>query len=606
VSVATSRPELRHLGQWVLDASSWAVAICVAQALRLEFSFVGVDPLATLWLILLAGICQGLIGLVLKLYQGRYQYGCFEEVRALSYAAVVSGVGSFVAVWPLGFSMNVPRSTMLIALPIALLLMFSIRYAARLSRESRAESRTAEPALVFGAGDMGTYLVSRMNTDASSPYRPVGLLDDDPGRRHARIRNVDVLGGLADLARVADATGAKVLVVAIAKADSTLLTQVNGLASPLGIKVKVLPPLSQILAGETQVGDLRDLSIEDIIGRQPVDTDVASVAGYLSGRRVLVTGAGGSIGQELCRQIYRFEPAELIMLDRDETGLQSAQFAVFGNGLLDGPEVVLADIRDGEALGQIFAQRRPEVVFHAAALKHLPMLQQYPDEAWKTNVVGTHNVLAAAQSVGVKVFVNVSTDKAANPTSVLGASKHLAERLTAQAGQFSGERYLSVRFGNVLGSRGSMLPLFQRMIAEGGPITVTDAEATRFFMTIPEACELVVQAGGIGQTGEVMILDMGEPVRILEIARRMISMSGRDVKIVYTGLRDGEKLHEVLSADAEDYARTCHERIFHVESQPVRLENLDAEHYLRRWRRRDFSESDELGELSVLGSRAAS
>ncbi|MCL2465528.1 MAG: polysaccharide biosynthesis protein [Micrococcales bacterium] len=294
-----------------------------------------------------------------------------------------------------------------------------------------------------------------------------------------------------------------------------------------------------------------------------------------------MTGAGGSIGQELCAQIHRFGPGELIMLDRDETALQAVDMKVFDTGLLNTPETVLADIRDSEALLAIFEDRRPDVVFHAAALKHLPMLQRFPDEAWKTNVVGTLNVLRAAKAVGVQTFVNVSTDKAADPTSVLGYSKRLAERLTASMVNGTGSRYLSVRFGNVLGSRGSMVPIFTQMIEQGGPVTVTDPEVDRYFMTIPEACELVLQAGGIGRPGEVLILDMGRPVKIYDIARRMIGMSGRkNVQIVFTGLRPGEKLHEDLVSEGEDAERPFSPLISHAHVEPVQPEDLDHDRWL--------------------------
>ncbi len=336
-----------------------------------------------------------------------------------------------------------------------------------------------------------------------------------------------------------------------------------------------MPPLSEILGGKSRPSDMRDISIEDLIGRHPVDTDVKSIAGYLAGRRVLVTGAGGSIGSELCRQIVTFEPAELIMLDRDETGLQQAQLGTSGHGLLDTKDVVLADIRDADALLRVFDERRPEVVFHAAALKHLPMLEQYPDEAWKTNVLGTLNVLEAARAVGVQTFVNISTDKAANPTSVLGHSKRVAEKLTAWMAEATGFAYLSVRFGNVIGSRGSMLPTFASLIESGGPITVTHPDVTRFFMTIPEACQLVIQAGAIGRPGEVLILDMGEPVRILDVAERMIAMSGSDIEIVFTGLRDGEKLHEELIGSSEHIHRLQHPKISHAQVDGISPERLD-------------------------------
>jgi len=271
------------------------------------------------------------------------------------------------------------------------------------------------------------------------------------------------------------------------------------------------------------------------------------------------------------------------MLDRDETGLQTAELNVFGHGLLDGREVVLADIRDVDALQRIFSERRPEVVFHAAALKHLPMLQQYPEEAWKTNVLGTRNVLDAARSVGVRSFINISTDKAADPESVLGHSKRLAERLTAQFGEDTGLPYLSVRFGNVLGSRGSMLPVFTSMIQNGGPLTLTDPAVTRYFMTIPEACQLVVQAGAIGRAGEVLILDMGEPVRIMDIANRMIEMSGRDVDIVITGLREGEKLHEVLRTKGEEDQRPIHPKISHARVPVLDPQDLAWSRWSQVW-----------------------
>ena len=262
-----------------------------------------------------------------------------------------------------------------------------------------------------------------------------------------------------------------------------------------------------------------------------------------------VTGAGGSIGSELARQVHGFGPSELILLDRDESGLHGVQLSIYGQGMLDTPDMVLADIRDEETVADVFARHRPEVVFHAAALKHLPMLEQYPDEGWKTNVLGTRNVLRAARANGCERFVNVSTDKAADPSSVLGRTKRAAEQLTAWYARGTQGTYLSVRFGNVLGSRGSMLHTFTSQIRSGGPVTVTHPEVTRYFMTIPEACELVIQGGAVGLRGEVLVLDMGEPVSILGVAQRLIAQSGKRIEIVFTGLRPGEKMHEVLLSD---------------------------------------------------------
>ncbi len=354
-------------------------------------------------------------------------------------------------------------------------------------------------------------------------------------------------GRTTDIARVADRTGAKLIVIAIGGADSVVLRELTDRGERAGLRVVVTRSLMDSMLGESDRVDVRDIQIEDLIGRHPVDTNVELIAGYITGKRVLVTGAGGSIGSELCRQLAKFGPRELIMLDRDETGLQLAQLGTVGHGLLDTRDVVLADIRDADLLNAVFEDRRPEVVFHAAALKHLPMLEQYPDEAWKTNVIGSLNVLNAALRVGVTTFVNVSTDKAANPpTSVLGHSKRVAEKLTAWAGDRSGMRYLSVRFGNVIGSVVPCCRPSRRSSPPAGRSPSRTPEATRYFMTIPEACQLVIQAGGIGRAGEVLILDMGEPVSILEVAKRMIAMSGGNIEIVFTGLRPGEKLHEDL------------------------------------------------------------
>ncbi len=318
------------------------------------------------------------------------------------------------------------------------------------------------------------------------------------------------------------------------------------------------------------LNQLHEVKVEDLLGRRPIHTDLGAIADYLSNKTVLITGAGGSIGSELARQVHKFGPRELVLLDRDESGLHAVQLSVYGRGLLDTPDIVLADIREAAVMDEVFAAHKPDVVFHAAALKHLPMLEQYPAEGWKTNVVGTLNVLDAARKHGVQHFVNISTDKAADATSVLGKTKRIAEELTASFATDGAGTYLSVRFGNVLGSRGSMLHTFTAQITAGGPVTVTHPEITRFFMTIPEACELVIQAGAIGDPGDVLVLDMGSPIRILDVAKRLIAESGKDIEIVFTGLRNGEKLHEVLFSDGEERFPTTHPLVTHVQVPPVR------------------------------------
>jgi len=324
-----------------------------------------------------------------------------------------------------------------------------------------------------------------------------------------------------------------------------------------------------MIAGRVELDKLRGFNVADLLGRRPVETDLSEIAEFVTGKAILVTGAGGSIGSELARQVRLLGPSRLVLLDRDESALHAVQLLLYGSGLLDSDDLVLCDIRDSAALERVFARHRPDVVFHAAALKHLPMLERYPEEGWKTNVIGSLNVLERAKQNGVRHFVNISTDKAADATSVLGQTKRLSERLTAWYAHETGLPFLSVRFGNVLGSRGSVLDAFRAQIARGGPVTVTHPEVTRFFMTIPEACELVLQAGAIGQPGDVLVLDMGEPIRIIDVASRLIDESSQNIEIEFTGLRQGEKLHEVLLSAAECGTPSRHPLITQVSVPPL-------------------------------------
>lgn len=576
---------------FVCDAIAWTIGIVSALVLRYDFDLTSPHWGWALVLIAITIVVQFFAGWVFWLYRGRYEVAGFDEVQALVLDVVCVMAISWVAAYLLAYGEGIPRSTMIIAAPITFTIMAAARYLIRLSAErSMKPGQDAERALLYGAGYLGNQTAKRLLTDQLAAALPVGFLDDDPRKKNLEVRGVRVLGGLSDLQEVALQTQATTLIVCIGDADAALMRRIDQLADSAGLKVLVLPPLEQLLQDSSVVNEVRELSIEDLIGRHPVRLETDSIAQYLQDRVVLVTGAGGSIGSELCRQLAKFAPRELILLDRDETGLQVAQLAISGHGLLDTRDVVLADIRDTAALTQIFRERRPDVVFHAAALKHLPMLEQYPDEAWKTNVLGTLNVLQAARAVNVGTFVNVSTDKAANPTSVLGHSKRVAEKLTAWMAKETGQRYLSVRFGNVIGSRGSMLPTFRALIDSGGPLTVTHPDVTRFFMTIPEACQLVIQAGGIGRQGEVLILDMGEPVKILDVATRMIAQSGKKVDIVFTGLRHGEKLHEELVADGEGDERPFHPKITHAHVHTMSPEALDHSGWVARMNLTDAAE----------------
>jgi dTDP-glucose 4,6-dehydratase len=379
------------------------------------------------------------------------------------------------------------------------------------------------------------------------------------------VRGHRVLGRGDDLPRVALEHEADVVILAISAAQPHFIQDLADRLEPEGIRLVVVPPVREMIDGQVQLRQLREFNVADLLGRRPVETDLSEVADLISGRRVLVTGAGGSIGSELAAQVHALEPGSLVLLDRDESALHAAQLRLYGSGLLDRDDLVLCDIRDEDALDAVFRRHRPEVVLHAAALKHLPMLERFPEEGWKTNVVGTNNVLSCSVRHGVRHVVNVSTDKAADATSVLGQTKRIAERLTAWYALRHSLPYVSVRFGNVLGSRGSVLDAFRAQIERGGPVTVTHPDATRYFMTIPESCELVLQAGAIGDAGDVLVLDMGEPVRIVDVARRLIAESKKDIDVVYTGLRPGEKLHEALFSSDEERTPSGHELIARVE-----------------------------------------
>ena len=506
-----------------------------------------------------------------RLHDGRCALGSIDEVILLGgLSAVIGSLIHFANL--LADPPFVPRSVPLVAALFALVVMAWGRAMVRRIRENAMSGRRTEPGepvLVIGAGEGGRQLIHSMRRDPRSRWHPVGLLDDNPQRRHLRIEGVPVLGAILHLASIAKELGVTTIVVAIPSADAILFRHISRLASDSGLTVKVLPGVNDLLNGRAGIRDVRDIDLPDLLGRHQIDTDVASIAGYLEGKRVLVTGAGGSIGSELCRQIHRWKPASLIMLDRDESALHALQLSIEGRALLDSPDVVLADIRDEPRILEIFRERRPEVVFHAAALKHLPMLEQYPSEAVKSNIWGTLSVLEAAQAAHVQLFVNISTDKAANPVSVLGYTKRIAEGLTASMAAEADGTYLSVRFGNVLGSRGSVLTAFAAQIAAGGPVTVTHPDVTRYFMTVDEAVQLVIQAAATGRDGEALVLDMGKAVKIDDVAHYLIDLSGEEIDIEYTGLRYGEKMNEDLFSIGEPDHRPVHPLVSHVDVPPV-------------------------------------
>jgi FlaA1/EpsC-like NDP-sugar epimerase len=559
----------RSVGQPAIDALIWALALLGAAILRYGASL-PVDFWSRSSLIVALAIAAQLaVGFATTLYRSRWRVGSFEEMAALATAVSVVTVilvviVIFLPVHPL------PVSAIVGGGALTLIVAGAARSAWRLNQERhRRPNLEAERSIVFGAGVGGLQLVNALLSDPTSQYLPVAVLDDDPTKHNYRVRHLTVSGTRDGIAAAAARLHAETVIIAIPSAESELIRALSDIATEAKLTVKVLPPVSRYFDYPVEASDVRPISESDLLGRRMVDTDLDNVAGYLTGRRVLVTGAGGSIGSELCRQIHRFAPARLVMLDRDESGLHRVQLSIEGRALLDDRTLVVCDIRDREALDAAFAEHRPEVVFHAAALKHLPLLEMWPAEAVKTNIYGTQNVLAAAARESVERFVNISTDKAANPCSVLGYTKRLAEGLTSGVGEHESGAYMSVRFGNVLGSSGSVLTSFRAQIDAGGPVTVTDPDVTRYFMMVEEAVQLVIQAGAVGHSGEVLVLDMGEPVRIADVAKRLILESTRQVPIVYTGLRPGEKLNEDLFGDGEVGASPSHPLISHVDVPPA-------------------------------------
>lgn len=562
----TPAPRPRVLGPWLVDSGAWALGLAAAVFARYDGDIVAAPLTATAVAVGVAVVLHTVIGHQQFLYRGRYGFGTFEEARAVFTTALAVVLILFAIDLALP-QRPLPLSASLVGGPMALVVMSAVRYVRRLQHERRLrpDARQATPVLLFGAGTAGQRLLRSLMQDPNSQYVPVGLIDDDPGKRHLRVNGIAVKGNRNDIPKALAATGAKTVIFAVANVDAAVIREMRRRTLDAGAAFKVVPSFTELLDGKVSAADVRDANIADLLGRHQVDTDLDAIAGYLKGKRVLVTGAGGSIGSELCRQLHRFELAELMMLDRDESALHAVQLSIHGRALLDSPELILADLRDADGISAIFAERRPQVVFHAAALKHLSLLESHPGEAVKSNVWGTQTVLDAAAAAGVERFVNISTDKAANPSSVLGFSKRITERLTAHAATTGDGTYLSVRFGNVLGSRGSVLTAFAAQIAAGGPVTVTDPEVTRYFMTVQEAVQLVIQAAAIGRDGEALVLEMGRPVRIAQVARQMAEQADTPVEIVYTGLRPGEKLHEELFGEGEKDVRPLHPLISHVE-----------------------------------------
>ncbi len=595
MNLTRTLPELhlrnRHL--FAADLLLIVPAVYAAYAIRLEHFDLGAYWPACLIAVALALLVMPATFYAAGIYARHWRYASIEELWLLAaatlLAAAIVGVGSAVGVrgltsagWVAPGSLLPPRSVPFIFYPLALTVVAVPRLALRTSARSTSLKRAnghppaaaAQNVLVIGAGDAGAMIVREMQQNPHLGLDPVGFVDDDSQKLGLRIHNVPVLGDRLAIPSLVERYNITQVILAIPTAPGPTIREITRLCTAAGVQVRTMPGIFELLDGRVSVKQLRDVQIEDLLRRAPVQTDATAVAGMLQGKRVLITGGGGSIGSEICRQVLHCRPAQLVILGHGENSVFEAHNQLLqearrlaGPGETPVPIIpVIADIRFAERISAIFETYRPEIVFHAAAHKHVPLMECNEAEAITNNVLGTQNLVNAAVANDVQRFVLISTDKAVNPTSVMGASKWVAERIVEAAAQCTGRAFVCVRLGNVLGSRGSVVPYFQKQIAAGGPVTVTHPDVTRYFMTIPEAVQLVLQAGTLGQGGEVFALDMGEPVGIADLARDLIRLSGfepgRDIEVVYTQLRPGEKLFEEVFADSEHYGRTRHERIF--------------------------------------------
>jgi FlaA1/EpsC-like NDP-sugar epimerase len=546
-----------------------AAAVAWLAAFWLRFNFEVPDEYRALLLDLLPWVVAiyAAVFWPLGLYRGMWRYASLPDLQRIAVAVAIAGLAVPAMFSFARLPLAVPRTVFVLTPILLILVMGGSRLAYRAWREGQLlpimSKPTATPVLVLGAGSFGNTLLKEL---AVSPqWRVVGLLDDDPRKQGAEILGVKVRGTLDQVAAVAGAYQVTQAIIAMPGASHTARKRALDLCSSAGLSVMTVPAISDIVSGRVSVSALRAVELDDLLGRDPVQLDAEALHSFIHGKTVLVTGAGGSIGAELCRQIARFTPARVVLLDSSEFALYTIEQEF--RDRLPGIAVsaVIGDAKDPARLQEVMTRLRPQIVFHAAAYKHVPLMEEENAfQAVANNVLSTLTVGWAARKAGAEKVVLVSTDKAVNPTNVMGASKRLAE-LACQALQSgSATQFVIVRFGNVLGSTGSVVPRFRAQLAAGGPITVTHPQITRYFMSIPEASQLVLQAAVMGKGGEIFVLDMGEPVRIVDLARQMIRLSGLaedDIRIEYTGLRPGEKLYEEPLADSETTLPTPHQKL---------------------------------------------
>ncbi len=563
------------------DLALFSAALLGAYLLRFDFSLPA-PSLSQYWrLILPILIMKSAAFIAFGLYKGMWRYTSISDLSKLLQATVISTLGMTAIVLFVFRFQGFSRAVFLLDWGLTLIFTGGLRLLIRVTytkglwgkgyyfngskKMDLSDTPAGKRAIIVGAGSAGEKLIRELKESRRLNYRIEALVDDDPAKIGRTIHGVTVLGSVEELPAIVKKCKASEILIAMPSARGPYMRRIVRQCEPCGIPYKTLPGMGELVEGRVSVKELRDVSYEDLLGRPPVRLDMEGIRGYLQGRKVMITGAGGSIGSELCRQIVRFEPQEIVLLDAGEANLFGIQMEMKHKLNFSKYATILADVRDREMLQRTLKRYTPDVVVHAAAYKHVPMLERNPWEAVRNNVIGTLNLISEVAAAGVSRFVMVSTDKAVRPSNVMGASKRVCELIMQAYHGDNGCRMMCVRFGNVVGSSGSVIPLFKEQISRGGPVTVTDPEMTRYFMTIPEASQLILQAGALGEGGEVFILEMGEPVKIIDMARDLIRLSGKEpdkeIEIAISGLRPGEKLCEELITVGEGVIPTAHEKI---------------------------------------------
>jgi FlaA1/EpsC-like NDP-sugar epimerase len=518
---------------------------------------------------------------VFGLYKRLWQYASTGELLSILFAVTVGTAGTISVIY-FTAPMRYPHSVAALLWFTTIFLIGGSRFIWRIFQENLFTPRvpgSQKQVLIIGAGDAGVMAARELKNRNFREGRPVGFIDDDPKKQKLQLMGIPVLGTRKDIPRVANNHNINEIIIAMPSMSGDVIREIVDICKKTGLELKIMPGVFDVMSGTVDTREIRQVQVEDLLGREPVNVDLEEVAGYLTGETVLVTGGGGSIGSELCRQMSKFNPAKLIIVGHGENSVFDIEQELRSEypGLDVDTEIL--DIKDREKVQLIFQRYKPGVVFHAAAHKHVPLMERNPEEALKNNILGTNNLAEAADAAKVKTFVLISTDKAVNPTSIMGTTKRVAEMIIQSLDKRSKTKFVAVRFGNVLGSRGSVIPTFKKQIAKGGPVTVTHPEMVRFFMTIPEASQLVIQAGAMAQGGEIFILDMGKPVKIVDLARDLIRLSGFepdiDIPIKFTGMRPGEKLYEELLTAEEGTSATTHKRIFVAKPNTINTNQLE-------------------------------